>query len=134
MKKIYLLMVAMVWSLAAHAYLPLVREGAKFYYYEWWGEYFNDGEDHARLNTFEFMGDTIISGMCYKKLFLTTTNMDQVWQLPYTDYDNDGEIAYRDFSRKWNQKDPILFVRENDKWWVNDRFWTIQNTVDPSSR
>ena len=115
MKKIYLLMVAMVWSLAAHAYLPLVREGAKFYYYEWWGEYFYEGQDdkNVRLKCFEIMGDTVINDISYKKMYLTCNDMNLTWKRKRMALDQDYEEY--DFSRKWNQKDPILFVREENK-------------------
>ena len=72
MKKFALLSVVLLASLAAQAYVPLVREGVKWVYQD---EY-NDFDEVAinswvvnRYYTLEFKGDTIIDGMTYKKCY-----------------------------------------------------------------
>lgn len=68
--KSILLIIAMACSLAASAYVPLVREGVKWVYYYNYNDAPNFGPCSQSEYSIEISGDSVLNDITYKKVFL----------------------------------------------------------------
>ena len=101
MKKLSLLSVLLLASLAAQAYVPLVREGVKWVYndeYNDFDEVTINGWVVNRNYTIEFKGDTIIDGKTYKKCYRQS----------------DVDLNGKQNAMFCSDTEPVAFVREEN--------------------
>ena len=126
---------------AGDSYLPLVREGVKWVYYDDWEFYSYDGHSEPTLDStvvrnyyIEFRGDTVIGGRSYKKAFRTAdVNLNHWGWITYsgsipigfardtTIYGNHYVYAIRNV----NVTGPMI---NEDAWWeFYGDYWNFEN-------
>ena len=108
-KCIIFAIMAMACSLAASAYVPLVREGVKWVYY--W-EYDNspDYGIHFKCEyAMEVLGDSVVNGVTYKKVYLHPLSKPIGSSKPYALVREENKVVY------------IHMNPENDIWY----YWEI---------
>ena len=91
-----LLMIAVACSLAASAYVPLVREGVKWVYYWDYSNEPNDGVIYHCEYCFEIKGDSVVNGVNYKKVYRhpLSVPVDVTTDIPYALVREDSKVVY----------------------------------------
>ena len=115
--KSLLLILAMACSLAASAYVPLVREGVKwvyFYYYDLGPDYDKEFKCEYSL---EVNGDSVINGVTYKKVYSQWLKVSKDEDAP--NYGSD-KPELRALVRENDKVVYIHLVHEEDIWFYED--------------
>ena len=117
-KCIIFAIMAMACSLAANAYVPLVREGVKwvYYYYLDWGPDHYEKEYHCEYSL-EIKGDSVINGITYKKVFSQWLKSSMDEDAPNYGSDKPELCA---LVREVNKIVYIHLVPEEDIWFYED--------------
>ena len=94
--KSLLLILAMACSLGASAYVPLVREGVKWVYYWDYDNEPNDGVIYHCEVCFEIIGDSIVDGVSYKKVYRhrLSVPVDVTTDKPYALVREENKVVY----------------------------------------
>ena len=92
--KSILLIIAMACSLAASAYVPLVREGVKWVYYWDYDNEPNDGVIYHCEYAMEISGDSVVNGVTYKKLYFHPLSEPIGLSEPYALVREENKVVY----------------------------------------